>query len=48
MSQSHELRLHNTQLEEIRTILNAMKNLAFMEIHKLSRYQTMKGKQWIT
>lgn len=44
MSQSHELRLHITQLEEIRTILNAMKNLAFMEIHKLSRFQTMQGK----
>ncbi len=44
MSQSHELRLHLTQLEEIRTILNAMKNLAFMEIHKLSRYQAMQGK----
>ncbi len=44
MSQSHELRLHITQLEEIRTILNAMKNLAFMEIHKLSRFQAMQGK----
>lgn len=44
MSQSHELRLHITQLEEIRTILNAMKNLAFMEIHKLSRFQSMQGK----
>ncbi|CAA9891555.1 ATP synthase gamma subunit [Candidatus Methylobacter favarea] len=44
MSQSHELRFHITQLEEIRSILNAMKNLAFMEIHKLSRFQTMQGK----
>lgn len=44
MSQSHSLQLHITQLEEIRTILNAMKNLAFMEIHKLSRYQTMQKK----
>ena len=44
MSQSHELRLHITQLEEIRTILNAMKNLAFMEIHKLLRFQSMQGK----
>lgn len=44
MSQTHELRLHITQLEEIRTILNAMKNLAFMEIHKLSRFQSMQGK----
>jgi F-type H+-transporting ATPase subunit gamma len=43
MSLSHELRLHITQLEEIRTILNAMKNLAFMEIHKLSRFQSMQG-----
>jgi len=44
MSQSHQLQLHIAQLEEIRTILNAMKNLAFMEIHKLSRYQTLQGK----
>jgi len=43
MSQSHELQRHINQLEEIRTILNAMKNLAFMEIHKLSRYQIMQG-----
>jgi F-type H+-transporting ATPase subunit gamma len=44
MSQSHELRLHITQLEEIRTILTAMKNLAFMEIHKLSRFQSIQSK----
>ena len=43
MSQSHELQLHITQMEEIRTILNSMKNLAFMEIHKLLRFQTMQG-----
>jgi F-type H+-transporting ATPase subunit gamma len=44
MSQSHELSLHMTQLAEIRSILNAMKNLAFMEIHKLSHYQSLQGK----
>ncbi len=43
MSQSRELQLHITQMEEIRTILNSMKNLAFMEIHKLMRFQTMQG-----
>jgi F-type H+-transporting ATPase subunit gamma len=43
MSQSRELQLHITQMEEIRTILNSMKNLAFMEIHKLLRFQTMQG-----
>lgn len=44
MSQSHNLQVHIGQLEEIRAILNAMKNLAFMEIHKISRYQTLQGK----
>ncbi len=43
MSLSHELQLHIAQLTEIRSILNAMKNLAFMEIHKLQRYKTMQG-----
>jgi len=43
MSQSRELQLHITQMDEIRSILNAMKNLAFMEIHKLSRFQAMQG-----
>ncbi len=43
MSQSHELQLHITQLQEIRSILNAMKNLALMEIHKLQRFQAMQG-----
>ncbi|MFA6162328.1 MAG: F0F1 ATP synthase subunit gamma [Methylobacter sp.] len=43
MSQSRELQLHITQMEEIRTILNSMKNLAFMEIHKLMRFQAMQG-----
>lgn len=37
MSQSHDLQLHITQLKDIRNILNAMKNLAFIEIHKLSQ-----------
>ncbi len=44
MSQSHALQNHIAQLQEIRSILNAMKNLAFMEIHKLTRLQTMQSK----
>lgn len=43
MSQSHALHTHIGQLKEIRSILNAMKNLAFMEIHKLSRLQAMQN-----
>lgn len=43
MSQSHELQLHIVQMLEIRSILNAMKNLALMEVHKLQRLQTMQG-----
>jgi F-type H+-transporting ATPase subunit gamma len=43
MSQSRELQLHIAQLEEIRSILNSMKNLALIEIHKLARFQTMQG-----
>ena len=43
MSLSRELQLHISQLKEIRSILNAMKNLAFMEIHKLLRFKTMQG-----
>lgn len=43
MSQSRELQLHIAQLEEIRALLNAMKNLALMEIHKLSRFQAMQS-----
>jgi F-type H+-transporting ATPase subunit gamma len=43
MSLSRELQLHIAQLEEIRSILNAMKNLAYMEIHKLHRFKTMQG-----
>ena len=43
MSQSRELTLHIAQMEEIRSILNAMKNLALIEIHKLTRFQTMQG-----
>ncbi|MFI3158184.1 MAG: F0F1 ATP synthase subunit gamma [Methylococcaceae bacterium] len=43
MSLSRELQLHITQLKEIRSILNAMKNLAFMEIHKLQRFKAMQG-----
>ncbi|MGZ4968848.1 MAG: F0F1 ATP synthase subunit gamma [Methylobacter sp.] len=43
MSLSRELQLHITQLKEIRSILNSMKNLAFIEIHKLLRLKTMQG-----
>jgi F-type H+-transporting ATPase subunit gamma len=43
MSQSHALQAHIGQLNEIRSILNAMKNLAFMEIHKLLRLQAMQN-----
>jgi F-type H+-transporting ATPase subunit gamma len=43
MSQSRELQLHITQMKEIRSILNSMKNLALIEIHKLGRFQTMQG-----
>jgi len=43
MSQSRELQVHIAQMEEIRSILNAMKNLAFMEIHKLGRFQLMQS-----
>jgi len=43
MSQSRELQLHITQMDEIRSILNSMKNLALIEIHKLGRFQTLQG-----
>jgi F-type H+-transporting ATPase subunit gamma len=43
MSQSRELRLHIEQLEEIRSILNSMKNLALIEIQKLARFQTLQS-----
>lgn len=42
MSQSRELQLHIAQMEEIRSILNSMKNLALIEVHKLVRFQTMQ------
>lgn len=48
MSLSRELQLHITQMQEIRSILNAMKNLAFMEIHKLQRFKTMQGQALAT
>lgn len=44
MSQSHALQTHIVQLVEIRSILNAMKNLAIIEIHKLSRLQAMQSR----
>jgi F-type H+-transporting ATPase subunit gamma len=37
MSRSRKLHLHIAQVEEIRAILNSMKNLAFIETHKLIR-----------
>lgn len=43
MSRSRNLQLHIGQMEEIRTILNSMKNLAYIETHKLARFQTMQG-----
>ncbi len=39
MSQSRQLQVRITQMEEIRSILNSMKNLALIEIHKLTRFQ---------
>jgi F-type H+-transporting ATPase subunit gamma len=43
MSQSRELQMHIAQMEEIRSILNSMKNLALIETHKLARFQIMQG-----
>lgn len=43
MSLSRELQLHIGQLKEIRSILNSMKMLAFMETHKLQRFKTMQS-----
>jgi F-type H+-transporting ATPase subunit gamma len=43
MSLSRELQLHIAQLKDIRSILNSMKNLAFIEIHKLQRFKTMQS-----
>jgi len=44
MSRSRRLRQHIGQMEDIRSILNSMKNLAFIEIHKLLRSQTVQNK----
>lgn len=38
MSRSRELQLHVKQLKEIRNIINAMKNMAFTEIHRLEQF----------
>jgi F-type H+-transporting ATPase subunit gamma len=43
MSQSRRLRQHIAQMEDIRGILNAMKNLAFIETHKLLRFQSVQN-----
>ncbi len=42
MSKSNELQLHIHQLEEIRSILNAMKNLALMAVHKFTQLQSFQ------
>ncbi|WP_305908693.1 F0F1 ATP synthase subunit gamma [Methylomarinum sp. Ch1-1] len=39
MTQSRTLQLHIEQLKDIRSILHSLRNMAFMEIHKLSQYQ---------
>lgn len=39
MSQSRDLQQHIKQLKEIRSILHSLKNMAFMEMHKLTKYQ---------
>ena len=39
MSQSRTLQQHIEHLTEIRGILHSLKNMAFMEIHKLSKFQ---------
>lgn len=38
MSRSRYLQLHVKQLKEIRNIINAMKNMAFTEIHRLEQF----------
>jgi F-type H+-transporting ATPase subunit gamma len=43
MSQSRELQLRIAQMEEIRSILNAMKNLALIEMHKLTHYESAQS-----
>ncbi len=42
MSQSHELQLHIVKINEIRSILNSMKNLALIETHKLAHLQILQ------
>ncbi|NOR70552.1 MAG: F0F1 ATP synthase subunit gamma [Methylomarinum sp.] len=39
MSQSRTLQQHIEHLKEIRSILHSLKNMAFMDMHKLSKYQ---------
>jgi len=43
MSQSRELQLRIRQMEEIRSILNSMKNLALIEMHKLTHYESSQS-----
>lgn len=39
MSQSRTLQQHIDHLKEIRSILHSLKNMAFMDMHKLSKYR---------
>jgi F-type H+-transporting ATPase subunit gamma len=39
MSQSRALQQHIEHLKEIRSILHSLKNMAFMDMHKLSKYR---------
>ena len=43
MSRSRDLYQHIHQLEDIRGILNAMKNLALMAVHKLTQLQLLQS-----
>jgi F-type H+-transporting ATPase subunit gamma len=42
MSRSHSLELHLDRLGDLKSIMNAMKNMAYIEIHKLSSKQHLQ------
>ncbi len=44
MTQSRILQRHIEQLKEIRNILHSLKNMAFMELHKLARLQQAQNR----
>ena len=44
MSRSRELKQHILQLQDIRMILNSMKNLAYMETMKLARFLSVQNR----